>query len=186
MTLRQRFGKSRRGFCEPQILATCKQIYDEAYDVLYGDNRMELEIVLNQLPVGLGVCNGNGVDIEINGEEVQIVDKSLLWPSYMKKLTCLKLSLHLEPDFPWLSQNEHLSRLERLKNTLNDLHTFLFADDIKLRELHVEITSNLVANDNRVVEIQALASKFPGHLERTVGTWRTAEKSWYTTMKREE
>ena len=155
LTLYKKGGTSHRKYCEGvAILATCKQVYDEAHGVLYVDHQVLLRIVANR-DINRSVWHTYpeyAVNIYVNGRILPVLDGSPNWPNVLRKFGKLKLSLLFESSSRTERAELH-RRMRRVNNTLFNLYEFLSGQDIKLKEMQVDLSLRITASDHRLADM---------------------------------
>lgn len=79
LTLHKKDGKTLKKYCQgAAILSTCKQIYNEAKDVLYADSEITITLqVYQNVSFRHPIYQRTGVDAYVNGRIVHLLDKTL-------------------------------------------------------------------------------------------------------------
>jgi hypothetical protein len=123
--------------CWPQILATCTQINDEASNVLYGNNLVEIKLWESGVFIHGRACGSHWPIVRPSWACRLAPDfTALLWPSYLRKVQFLKLSLaHQGDNQQFLPEN----RDGQLDNIIFSLCEFLM-EDHNLRSLKIDLS----------------------------------------------
>ncbi|KAK4628715.1 hypothetical protein CLAFUW4_08430 [Fulvia fulva] len=124
--------------CHPQILRVCKQINQEASNILYGDNLFEAKMH----PDGVYAHGVKCGEYRPTYTAARLpVDYTLLrWPDFLSRVQFLHVSI---PVHPWSAHTNTFwltagSRLPALGNVLHSLATFLKSGN-RLRYCAIEI-----------------------------------------------
>lgn len=153
LALRLKQGHVSQKHSTSQILATCKQVHQEARYLLYENNQINLTLRLEELP-----CDNEpgwytyNVGVTLNGHDVSNAAKSPVmrfhWPAFLEEVRSLKL--YVETNEPLLGPPWYLerSRKNHVNHVLHDLQSFLRKRS-SLRELQVQIGSKLIMTNDR-------------------------------------
>jgi hypothetical protein len=118
--------------CYPQILATSKQVNQEASNILYGDNVIDVHLLAD--------------GVYVHGEKISESESRLSWPTWIRRVQFLRFSLkhHLTINVLraytlfGVSQGS-LFLVADVDRVLHSLCSFLGSDH-RLRSFHVSIT----------------------------------------------
>jgi hypothetical protein len=147
----RRQANSLRKTCSPAILASCRQVYDEAADLLYAHKGVfVLTITMGHETHGVGL-DFNDSCIEVNAEIS--LDRSIVWPRALLSAPSLCISIvagtpihasrMMEHDLAGLqSFAEGLPQWRIVNQALHDLYQQLQARS-HLRELKINFDSGL-------------------------------------------
>ena len=105
LILRPSSRNQDRGYCWPNLLASCHQIFQEASGILYTDNPVQITFSLsvarrsrtrpNSAYAQCGI-SVNGKAVPWEGRKWSLMERSIEWPAFLMKLRRLRLRLKFE------------------------------------------------------------------------------------------
>ena len=156
-------NKLKHVLAEPAILASCRQVYNEASGLLYGDRYFRLKLHLGKKPYTLFLhLNGRFLRKAYAGSHDDLEGLWIDWPSFLNRIQHLDVVVQLDKSIsPRLSPaGEKGARLMNL--ALHELQQTL-AKKSSVRSLRVKVVSYAQLSDKRLRDvlspISAIASR---------------------------
>jgi hypothetical protein len=142
--------------CHPQILATCKQIKDEASNVLYGDNLIEI-----CLGPWCRTNGGYGDRVTIHGLAHRSPPR--VWPAWLRKIQFLRITA---PDIEHILDCPRVPRDFKIRSAIefdSTMHSLCSSLAIghKLRSFDVSITAPVI---DTILDAAPTFARLPGLL----------------------
>ena len=148
---------------EAAILASCRQVYNEASGLLYGERYFPLKLHLGRKPYTLLLhLNGRSLGRGYAGSNDDLQALSINWPSFLNKIQHLDVVVQLDKFIsPRLSSaGEKSARL--MNHALHELQQTL-AKKSSVRSLRVKVVSHAQLSDRRLRDVlsptSAMASR---------------------------
>jgi len=145
-------------YCHPQILATCRQVNEEATSILYADNLIKIKIYADGVFTHGKRCGDYSPGYPYRSLDPPAIRdfRQLAWPAYLHRVQHLRIAV---VELTW-----NRKRMASISNSVASVCSTL-ASDHSLRSLHVDIqrlsTNGVQGNVETVLYPLRLLRKIP-------------------------
>jgi hypothetical protein len=178
LTLRHGRDKFSAKYCHPSILATCKQVFEEASGILNVEGQAEVSVDLwrreyrQRASASWHSSIEWGFDVYFKGAALAIDSQpsnhaQVECPALLRRVRAIKLKINLQSATqPGSGLFDGEPRDIQVNHGVYSLYTFL-NEKFKAKSLEMEVSSELVSPDRRVRRVLTLICALAGRFEIT-------------------
>lgn len=148
------FRPKAERICWPAILTTCRQVRDEAQDLIYAVNTFDLTLAVKSTSYMMGdvqvISNGQKRCID---EDWGLLKGLLGWPKFLENARALRLHINIDARRGWNDEAFlHETDVLQVTHMLYDMQYFLQRRG-KLKDLKVNLTFNMTVSGELVEDL---------------------------------